>query len=121
MERARNRARASDQVDPLIEGCHLDLGGEPRSGEPTRKPKPASTPTSGIGAFHDAIREKWSQLGDRRQSVDDFEKEIIEEALEASGGIIAKAARLLSVPRTGLISRIDKLAIDPDEFKDRGG
>jgi DNA-binding NtrC family response regulator len=122
MERARNRARASGSGDPLIEGRHLDLGGELSAGEqPFGRPKPKLTSAPTVGAAQDAIREKWHQLADRREGVDEFEKEIIEEALTACDGIIAKAARLLSVPRTGLISRIDRLAIDPDKFKDRRG
>ena len=42
----------------------------------------------------------------------------VESALEITGGIVARAARLLSVPRTGLISRMATLEIDPDQFKD---
>jgi sigma-54-specific transcriptional regulator len=120
LERARNRTRVNGSGDPLIEGHNLDLGGGRSTGEPTTgapKQSPAAAPTR--KAAQDAIREKWDELSGRREAVDGFEKEVIEEALEAFDGIIARAARLLSVPRTGLISRMDKLAIDPDKFKDR--
>jgi DNA-binding NtrC family response regulator len=120
LERARNRTRVNGSGDPLIEGHNLDLGGGRSTGEPTTgapKQSPAAAPT--VKAAQDAIREKWDELSGRREAVDGFEKEVIEEALEAFDGIIARAARLLSVPRTGLISRMDKLEIDPDKFKDR--
>ena len=41
-------------------------------------------------------------------------------ALAACGGIVARTARMLSVPRTGLISRMATLEIDPEKFKNRG-
>jgi DNA-binding NtrC family response regulator len=46
-----------------------------------------------------------------------LEKEIIEQALAACGGVVARAARELSMSRTGLISRIATLEIDSDRFR----
>ena len=104
----------------MIEGRHLGLGGERAEGrQAIGKPKLSAASAPTVGAAQDVIREKWDQLTGRREGVDEFEKEIIEEALAASDGIIARAARLLSVPRTGLISRMGKLEIDPDKFKNR--
>jgi len=115
LERARNRVRAGGSEDRLIEGRHLDLAGT----RPSRGPKPATTSSATVSAADDGIRAKWEQLAERRDNVDAFEREVIEEALAASGGTIARAARVLSIPRTGLISRMAKLEIDPDKFKDR--
>ena len=67
------------------------------------------------------IQERWQQLGDQKADVDALEKVIIEDALAACHGIVARTARMLSVPRTGLISRMATLAIDPERFKSRGG
>jgi DNA-binding NtrC family response regulator len=104
----------------VIEGRHLDVGGERSKGSQSiGKPKSSSATPLTVSAAQDVIREKWGQLTTRREGVDEFEREVIEEALAAYDGIIARAARLLSVPRTGLISRMDKLGIDPDRFKDR--
>jgi DNA-binding NtrC family response regulator len=51
--------------------------------------------------------------------LDTLEKTVIEDALAACGGIVARTARVLSVPRTGLISRMATLEIDPEQFKER--
>jgi anaerobic nitric oxide reductase transcription regulator len=120
LERARNRARANDSGEPMIEGRHLDLtSSQSRSEQPIGEPRPGKPSTPTVSAALDVIRDKWHQLAERKDAVDAFEREVIEDALAASGGTIAKAARLLSVPRTGLISRIGKLGIDPENFKDR--
>ena len=47
------------------------------------------------------------------------EKAIIEETLAACEGFVARAARVLSLSRTGLISRMATLQIEADEFRRR--
>ena len=120
LERARNRARANDSNRAVIESGHLDLPDAQRSAGARGTGASSSAPsTPTVSAARDVIREKWELLAERKEGVDAFEREVIEEALAASDGTIAKAARLLSLPRTGLISRIGKLGIDPEKFKDR--
>ena len=114
MERARNRARASGASEPVIEARHLDLEGGP----PVSVSEPASAAPSGSGSPKDVIRDRWQQFGEQKQSLDAVEKEIIEGALDVCGGVVARAARILSVPRTGLISRMATLDINPEKFKD---
>jgi len=109
MERARNHARAGRSGDPVIEARHLDLNGEPANG--ARRPASAGQP------FPRGVRDKWKQLADQRQGLEALEKEIIEEALAACGGVVLRAARELSVSRTGLLSRLATLKIDPSKFK----
>jgi DNA-binding NtrC family response regulator len=46
-----------------------------------------------------------------------MERGIVEDALALAGGNLAKTARLLSVPRTGLISRMATLGISRDKYK----
>ena len=117
LERARNRARADELRDPVIEARHLDLDGEHPLRSSTVPPSmPASEPATG-----DRIEDRWQHLGEQKQSLDAIEKSIIEDALAASEGIVARAARLLAVPRTGLISRMATLEIDPEKFKKRRG
>jgi transcriptional regulator with GAF, ATPase, and Fis domain len=117
MERARNRAHASGSDEPVIEARHLDLDTGPQvsSSEPV-----SAAPSSGGGTSSpkDAVRERWQQFSEQKQGLDSVEKEIIESALEITGGIVARTARILSVPRTGLISRMATLEIDPEQFKD---
>ncbi len=116
LERARNRARADELADPVIEARHLDLEGEHPMRSLTSAPAPAShgeTPAQ-------LVAERWSRLGEQKHDLDATEKAIIEDALTACGGIVARTARMLSVPRTGLISRMATLEIDPEKFKNRG-
>lgn len=115
MERARNRARASGSDEPVIGARHLDLDAGPQVSfsEPVSAP-----PTGGSGSPKDVVRDRWQQFAQQKRGLDSVEKEIIESALEITGGIVARTARILSVPRTGLISRMSTLEIDPEQFKD---
>lgn len=114
MERARNRARTSDAKDPVIEARHLDSGGA----NVTSESKPPSTRPSDAASGR-GIGERWQKLADEKQELEATEKALIEDALAAFGGIVARAARALSMPRTGLISRMATLEIDPERFKGR--
>ena len=115
LERARNRARGEGVPDPVIEARHLDLGaGEPGLPLPNSVP-----PRSGSDSSTPHIQERWKQLGAQKQDLDSLEKGIIEDALRACDGIVARTARMLSVPRTGLISRMATLEVDPEQFKRR--
>jgi len=114
LERGRNRARASGIPDPVIEARHLDLQSDPVARDSNST---SIRPSGDPGA--NGIRERWEALSDQRHGLDSLEKAIIEEALSTSGGIVARAARMLSVPRTGLISRMATLDIDPERFKEQ--
>jgi DNA-binding NtrC family response regulator len=114
LERGINRARASGSKDPVIEAGHLDLGGAAAT---ESKPAQVSLPADPL--TRDGIRGRWQQLAEQRADLDTIEKTVIEDALAACGGIVARTARVLSVPRTGLISRMATLEIDPEQFKDR--
>ncbi|MGB5351933.1 MAG: sigma 54-interacting transcriptional regulator, partial [Polyangiales bacterium] len=114
LKRARNRSRASGATDAVIEAQHLDLG----EGRAQVESSPAAVrPTSNAG--HDEIRNRWQSLAGRQQELDAAERAVIEEALLVCHGIVARTARMLDVPRTGLISRMGRLDIDPARFKER--
>ncbi|MGB5695716.1 MAG: helix-turn-helix domain-containing protein, partial [Polyangiales bacterium] len=113
MERARNRARADQSSDPVIEARHLDPDGEPANA--ARRSTPPGQ------AFPRGVRDKWTQLGNQRDDLEALEKEIIEEALVACGGVVLRVARELSVSRSGLISRMATLEINPNDFKPKSG
>ena len=63
------------------------------------------------------IRDR-NKLTEQQASLDAIEKQIVVDALSACKGIVAKTARVLGIPRTGLISRIATWGLDVDEFKD---
>ncbi|MBD0784864.1 sigma-54-dependent Fis family transcriptional regulator [Vibrio sp. Y2-5] len=52
--------------------------------------------------------------------VDDFEKQIIEDALFLYSGRVAEAANYLQIPRKKLYLRMKKHGIEKDEYKSRG-
>ena len=115
LERARNRARADNPKDAVIEARHLGLEG---AGAVDAKPMLAPSVSPDPRA-QDGIEGRWQQLTDQKADLDALEKAIIEDTLAACQGIVARAARMLSVPRTGLISRMATLDIDPERFKIR--
>jgi sigma-54 specific flagellar transcriptional regulator A len=116
LKRALNRARAGESKDPIIGARHLDLGDGQLPAEST--PPPASVRPS-THPMLDDIRGRWKRLGDQQNEIDAFERAVIEDALAACHGIVARTARMLDVPRTGLISRMGRLDIDPARFKER--
>lgn len=109
IERARNRARASDGRDPVIDASHLDLPADTSS--PVALAESPDTLESGD------LGTRWQQILKTRDGLEAAEKAIIEEALAACEGFVARAARVLSLSRTGLISRMATLEIDADEFR----
>jgi DNA-binding NtrC family response regulator len=116
MERARNRWRAKGSTEPVIELAHLDLRGVRRGTAPLVAQGRHPVTTEAVDEL-DAIRAQWEALIEQKTDVEDLERETIEKALRACNGTIAKAARLLSLPRTGLISRMGKLGIDPETHR----
>ena len=114
MERARNRARSAGSNDSVIEVRHLDCGGATVIGGSKPTPFPPSDAPGGRG-----IGDRWQKLSKEKQELEEVEKAIIEDALAAFDGIVARAARVISMPRTGLISRMATLEIDPEKFKGR--
>ncbi|RZV51591.1 MAG: sigma-54-dependent Fis family transcriptional regulator [Deltaproteobacteria bacterium] len=109
LERARNRARVSDGSDPVIDARHFDLPAD-------TSPPPAASPDSYEGGD---IATRWEQILQTRDSLEASERAIIEETLAACEGFVARAARVLSMSRTGLISRMATLQIEADEFRRR--
>ena len=111
LERARNRVRGEGVKDAIIEGKHLGLGGAPASVRPD--------PTTGADerALED-LGKRWTHLTEQQASLEHAERQIVVDALRACKGIVAKTARVLGIPRTGLISRISTWGLDVDDFKD---
>ena len=107
MERAKNRALAANEQANAIEARHLDL---PRPGASFRTIPESVHPT--IEAIPgQEVKQRWEQLADRREELDAIERQIIQDVLVKHEGVVAKAARALSVSRTGLISRMATLEV----------
>jgi DNA-binding NtrC family response regulator len=112
LERARNRVRAKGARDPVIEAGHLD-------GDLGAGVMQAAAGESSSDSIPKELPDRWKQLLEQRTNLESREKEIIEDALAACGGVVSRTARVLSMPRTSLMSRMATLGIDVDEFKYR--
>ena len=111
LERARNRAIGAGDTDAIIQAQHLGLGESFESLRPD--------PSTGADEMElEALGGRWNKLTEQQASLDAIEKQIVVDALSACKGIVAKTARVLGIPRTGLISRIATWGLDVDEFKD---
>ena len=111
LERARNRAVGGADSDAIIHATHLGLGESFESLHPD--------PRDGADEMElDELGKRWKRLTEQQASIDAIEKQIVVDALNACKGIVAKTARVLGIPRTGLISRISTWGLDVDEFKD---
>ncbi len=109
----------------------MERAQEPRASRRVRGPGDRSAPPrpqrrAANGALEPAPAGTVSRTGSatngsswptRERGLEALEKEIIEEALAACGGVVLRTARELSVSRTGLLSRMTTLKIDPGEFK----
>jgi len=102
--RGRERAIARDPEATELLVAHFDardLGAESSSAS-SSTPEPPTPPTIG---------SKWQRLQSDRSRIDDEEKDLLREALNASGGVVAKTARELGIARTTLSSRLDALGL----------
>lgn len=111
MERARNRARRAASRDAVIEAEHLGLGD---AADVVRPTGPGGDDEESL----EELRARWAQFTEQQDALGALERVIVEDALRACKGIVAKTARVLGVPRTGLISRITTFEIDVEELKD---
>jgi len=57
---------------------------------------------------------------DYREARTQFESEYMRELLEITGGSVTEAARLSGVSRRNLYEKLEKLGLQPDEFKKKG-
>ena len=107
---ARAALAANEQAN-TIEARYLDLPmPDPSVRAISESPRSTASDTP-----KQAVKERWEQLTEHREALENTEREIIEDALFKYRGVVAKAARELSVSRTGLISRMATLGIGPDK------
>lgn len=118
--RARERAIARDPGATELLVAHFDardLGAESLPAS-DRTPSGVTAIASGEPAIAATIASKWQRLQSERSRIDDEEKDLLREAMNASAGVVAKAARELGIARTTLSSRLDALGL---RTRDRGG
>jgi anaerobic nitric oxide reductase transcription regulator len=113
IQRARDRALAADggatrltrdHVTPAdLDRDSLDVSlGANTEDEPRRQ---------GIAVDPSTLGQAWQHMTEQRTDVEALEREIIATALRKYGGVVARAARELGVPRTSLLSRMHTLGV----------
>jgi len=103
IRRARDRAMAEDPRASDIELRHL----RERDVHDPLLPGPRPEPTP---PFEEAT--DYAALERSREALDVRERELLRAALDEHGGVVARVARALKVPRTTLVSRLERLGIE---------
>ena len=101
VQRARLRALLEDPDAAAVDERHLDLV---ELGAPAAVAAPPAVAPAELGADYRALVAA-------RAGLDDRERALIEAALAAHGGVVARAAQALGVARTSLLSRMQTLRI----------
>ncbi|HJL03101.1 MAG TPA: sigma 54-interacting transcriptional regulator [Polyangiaceae bacterium LLY-WYZ-15_(1-7)] len=115
VRRARDRALAEDADADTLDLRHVrdaDLvGGAGGSTAPPRQApaRPATPSTPG---------DAYAALQAERAALEERERAVLRAALDAHDGVVARVARTLGVPRTTLVSRLERLGV---ERRGRGG
>ncbi len=123
--RARDRALAEGVMNGSIEASHL--GSPPRRISAGRRRQP-SAPLANDGpeelpAASDTscetapVEDRWQALQDKRSSLDELERELIDQAMRENRGVVSHAARQLQVSRTSLLSRMGTLRLDRNKYR----
>jgi transcriptional regulator with GAF, ATPase, and Fis domain len=122
IQRAWQRAQAEDPDATRVDLRHLDIDGR-ASSAPSSPPAVMArdlstdeTPilTSAPSGSGSDLGPPWKKLQEERDRLDETERKLISAALERYGGVVARAARELDLPRTSLLSRIRTLGIEVD-------
>lgn len=98
--RARERALARDPDAEALLVEHFDT----RDIGVDAKDESADAEPVAIGA-------KWQRLQQERSRMDEAEKDLLREALNAANGVVSQMARDLGIARTTLASRLDALGL----------
>ncbi len=114
LQRACDRARADDLEASVLHPEHFD-------------PMDLSTPTlevpapaqgvsgaslcEGFQIEAEELGDTWRRLERERETLGGLERQVLQLALTRNGGVVAKAARALGMPRTSLASRLQSLGL----------
>ncbi|MEM9071571.1 MAG: sigma 54-interacting transcriptional regulator [Myxococcota bacterium] len=96
VRRACDRALAEDADADVLEVRHL-------VGSDLQAPTPETLPSAPASL---------AMLQSRRERLDDEERSLLAQTLAAHDGVVARAARTLGMPRTSLISRMERLGLE---------
>ncbi len=105
--RARDRALADDVTTTELTTDHV------RERDVERQAIEAIDAGDTLPITDDQVAASWRRLRERQQQLEEYERELLRAALTKHGGVVARAARELDVPRTSLISRLQTLKIQP--------
>jgi DNA-binding NtrC family response regulator len=100
IERARERALLRDSEATELLPQHLaprDIDGAAIASTPEAAPLSLST--------------RWQKVHADRATLEELEKDVLRQALDEAGGVVAYAARALGIARTTLASRLEALGI----------
>jgi DNA-binding NtrC family response regulator len=122
IRRARDRAVAEGVSDGMLQVSHL--GAPPRR---ERAPRPTSaawqaTPTINLNDASPCVsssstEDRWQELQSQRSTLDELERELIDQAMRENRGVVAHAAKQLQVSRTSLLSRMATLSVDRHQYR----
>jgi len=100
IRRARDRALAADPGSEELALKHL----RDRDVRDPMVPAPRSEPIE--------EPEDYAALERAREQLDERERQLLREELDRQEGVVARVARALKIPRTTLVSRLERLGID---------
>lgn len=125
MRRAHSRALLADPEFRVIDLPHIrpvDLEVEALPPDPAADADThAGTDEVGVGAGgrwrpvevdYEAPARSHAELVRERERLDALERALIEKMLSRTGGVVSRAARLLGVKRTSLLSRMKTLGVE---------
>ncbi len=128
IRRARDRALAAEASDFVLEASYI---GRPTRSEiaplsiassippPVEERLPAvrSDRACDEPSNNGSVEERWFDLQTRRSTLDEIERELIDQAMKENRGIVSHAARTLRISRTSLISRMTTLRMDRNKYR----
>ncbi len=110
MQRALERAAAREPGTRQLTPAHFEPSDFGLSTAPAAQAVEADALAPSIAP--DDLRGRWTGIQEERGKLDGQERELISAALTRFGGVLARAARELDVPRTSLVSRIQTLGLE---------
>jgi DNA-binding NtrC family response regulator len=105
--RGRLRALARDRDGCSLDVEHVELGDAHRATGPIERALPPSPPADVITSS--ATATTYEHLVTQRAELDRRERELLNQTLAQHDGVVSRAAQVLGIPRTSLISRLHTL------------
>ncbi|MCA9563078.1 MAG: sigma-54-dependent Fis family transcriptional regulator [Myxococcales bacterium] len=116
--RARERAITANRSATRLEPEHFKATDFGLGGTVLPTPAVGSETRSLLATFEldpSNIEETWERFKKEQETLERWEKRIIEEAIVAHNGVVAHAAKVLGLRRSSLVSRMKTLGLSDDE------